>query len=101
MTDEGILALRDLNNLKILGCENCKVTNLSVIQLLESSKDLEILNVFQCKTTVSDLIEAARDIVSRRTNGKFLDMFIYISNIDFNYEDTLARTFTFPLLRIY
>ncbi|XP_076749746.1 putative RNA-binding protein EEED8.10 [Xylocopa sonorina] len=87
--------LRDMNNLKTLECRNCKFTDKTMIGLIESAPQLELLDLSGCRGVTNETLKKAAAFTVNRTNNTILKIFVGGTAVDVGTFDTVS-----PFLQI-
>ena len=76
-------ALGDFSNLRKLYCYGCKkLEDDSVISLLRSANNLELLDIRYCEKISKCAVDVAVEVTKTRTNNIVLEFLIHGTNVD-------------------
>ncbi|CAL7948207.1 unnamed protein product [Xylocopa violacea] len=82
--------LRDMCNLKTLECSNCKFTDKTMIGLIESAPQLELLDLSGCRGVTNETLKKAAAITVNRTNNTILKIFVGGTAVDVGTFDMVS-----------
>ncbi|XP_071554433.1 putative RNA-binding protein EEED8.10 [Temnothorax nylanderi] len=73
ITDDG---LKNVCNLKVFKCRRCLFSDRGMTTLIQSSPDLQLLDLSGCRNIKDSTLEVAKDVCSSRTNNMMLKMIV-------------------------